>query len=581
MLASFYSRPIQAVGKTVLRRGRTWLIVGCLTLLLLPPATPAQQAAVASADPQATQAGLAILKRGGNAFDAAIAVSAALAVVEPQSSGIGGGGFWLLHRADGREIMIDGRERAPAAAKVDMYQDAQGNVIAERSLDGPLAAAIPGEPAALAHLARRYGRLPLKDSLAPAIRLANEGFIVYEPLIRMSLFRYRALGAYPAARSVFFPSGPLILGTRLRQPDLARTLMRLAEAGADGFYKGETARLLVDGVRQAGGNWSLADLTDYRIVEREPVVGRYRGYRVVSAAPPSAGGIGLIEALDILKGYELTALPPELRVHLIVEALRRVYRDRLEYLGDPDFVSIPQAQLLSLDYAAGLRASIRLDQALPSKYLPLRAGRATEGPDTTHFSIVDDQGNWVSATLSVNYPFGSGFMPPGTGVLLNDEMDDFSAKPGAANVYGLVGSAANAIAPNKRPLSSMTPTFIVGPDRMAVLGTPGGSRIVSMVLLAALDFMQGADAQAMVSRGRFHHQFLPDEVEYEPGALTEELLTALGTRGHALRSVGRRYGDMQVIVGDEGTQTLQAASDPRGMGSAVVWQRKPSGRADP
>jgi len=564
----------------IFQRGQRLLILWWLwsAFFILAPLAQAQQlhqAAVASADPQATQAGLEILKRGGNAFDAAVAVSAALAVVEPQSSGLGGGGFWLLHRAkDGREILIDGRERAPVAAKAAMYQDEQGNVIAERSLDGPLAAAIPGEPAALVHLAQHYGRRPLKESLAPAIRLANEGFIVREPLIRMSLFRYQTLLASPAARAVFFPSGPLVLGTRLRQPDLAKTLEHISREGFDGFYKGETARLLVDGVQKAGGNWTMTDLASYKIIEREPVVGHYKSYRIISAPPPSAGGIGLIEALNILKGFDLSTMPTELHMHLIIEALRRVYRDRLEYLGDPDFVSIPQARLLSLDYAAGLRASIRLDRAMPSKNLPIWAGGAHEGPDTTHFSIIDQEGNWVSATLSVNYPFGSGFMPPGTGVLLNDEMDDFSAKPGAANVYGLVGSAANAIAPNKRPLSSMTPTFIEGPGRMAVLGTPGGSRIVSMVLLAAIDFMEGADAQAMVSHGRYHHQFLPDEVEYEPGGLNEELLTALAAYGHSLRNTGRRYGDMQVIIKDRKTGALQAASDPRGIGSAVVWQQK-------
>lgn len=569
------------IGLYVFQRMRCRLIVGWwlwAAFFILAPYAQAQQlhqAAVASADPQATQAGLEILKRGGNAFDAAVAVSAALAVVEPQSSGLGGGGFWLLHRAsDGREILIDGRERAPAAASASMYQDAQGKVVAESSLNGPLSAAIPGEPAVLVHLAQYYGKRPLKESLAPAIRLAKEGFIIHEPLIRMSLFRYQTLSSSPAAKAVFFPSGPLILGTRLHQPDLAKTLEHIAQEGFGGFYKGETARLLVDGIQKAGGNWTLTDLASYRISEREPVVGHYKGYRIVSAPPPSAGGIGLIEALNILKGFDLSAMPIELRMHLIIEALRRIYRDRVEYLGDPDFVTIPQTRLLSLDYAAGLRASIRLDRAMPSKNLPIMAGSAHEGPDTTHFSIIDQDGNWVSATLSVNYPFGSGFMPPGTGVLLNDEMDDFSAKPGAANVYGLVGSAANAIAPNKRPLSSMTPTFIEGPKCMAVLGTPGGSRIVSMVLLAAIDFMEGADAQAMVSHGRYHHQFLPDEVEYEPGGLNEELLTTLAAHGHSLRNTGRRYGDMQVIVGDKKTGALQAASDPRGVGSAVVWQQK-------
>jgi len=546
------------------------LLVGvqlaCADATRQPPAE-----AVASAHPLATEAGQRVLDAGGNAFDAAVAVSAALAVVEPYSSGIGGGGFWLLHRAsDSRQVMIDGRERAPLAATRELYQDAAGDVVPGLSMDGALAAAVPGEPAALAYLAEAYGRLPLADSLAPAIRLAAQGFAADERYRRMATFRLAVLQRYAASADIFLHDDEVPSpGQLIRQPDLAATLQALAREGRDGFYAGEVAARLVRGVRAAGGNWTAKDLADYRVVEREPVSFDYQDLHIVSAPPPSSGGIALATMLHILQGYSLAGLDKATQVHLITEAMRRAYRDRAQYLGDPDFVDIPVQRLVDPDYAAGLRASIRLDRATPSASLP-GAGNVSEGTDTTHFSILDRDGNRVAATLSINYPFGSGFVVPGTGVLLNDEMDDFSAKPGVPNAYGLVGAEANAIAPGKRPLSSMTPTFVESDRGVAILGTPGGSRIITMVLLGILDLEQGHGPVSWVSRPRFHHQYLPDSIQYEPGALDDEVLAALRARGHALQPLTRDYGNMQAIFWDYAAGRVEAASDPRGIGRASV-----------
>ncbi len=545
------------------------LLVACAAIAG-PSANPPTQA-IASAHPLATQAGFEILDAGGNAFDAAVAVSAVLAVVEPYSSGIGGGGFWLLHRAsDGRQVMVDGRERAPLAAQRDMYLDEQGEVVTGLSMNGALAAGIPGEPAALAHLAEHYGRLPLAKTLAPAIRLAGAGFEVDDYYRRMAGFRLEVMQRYPSTATVFLRNGEVPPGGALiKQPELAATLKALAEKGRQGFYAGAVARKLVDGVREAGGIWTADDLQQYRVVEREPVSFRYRDLRIVSAAPPSSGGVALATMLHILEGWELSRLAEAERTHLIVEAMRRAYRDRAQYMGDPDFVAMPLQRLVDPVYAAGLRASIRTDRATPSAALPGSVG-SVSGTDTTHFSILDREGNRVAATLSVNYPFGSGLVVPGTGVLLNDEMDDFSAKPGVPNAYGLVGAEANAIEPGRRPLSSMTPTFVESEDGVAILGTPGGSRIITMLLLGILDLEDGNPPQSWVSLPRFHHQYLPDVIQYEPDAFSPATLGALKKKGHQLKPLQSRYGNMQAIYWDYKGNRVQAASDPRGVGQASV-----------
>jgi gamma-glutamyltranspeptidase/glutathione hydrolase len=541
--------------------------------VLIPrPAAVPHKAAIASAHPLASAAGREILDQGGNAFDAAVAVSAALAVVEGSSSGLGGGGFYLLQRADGAAVMLDAREAAPRAATRDMYLDAGGQPIADASTEGARAAGIPGEPAAFEHLARRYGRLPLKTSLAPAIRLARAGFPLYARLQAGIRAKRSLLLKSPAAARVYLTATGEVpaIGDVIKQPDLADTLEVLAARGARGFYGGPIARRLVDGVRAAGGIWSLEDLAGYRVIERKPLVGEYRGARIISAPPPSSGGVALLDALNILSGWNLSALDSATRKHLIIESMRRAFRDRAVYLGDPDFVNIPVSLLTSAAYAAGQRASIRADKAMPSDLLPgVEAPPA--GMNTTHFSILDADGNGVAATISVNLWLGSGYMVERTGVMLNDTMDDFSIKPDAPNAFGLVGGSANAIAPGKRPLSSMTPTFVQSRGGMLIVGSPGGSTIISMVLLATLNYVDGISAADIVKYPRYHQQYLPDEVDYEADAFTPAEIQALEGKGQVLKEGRRRWGNMEAVIWDFGSGTVQAASDPRGEGEGLVY----------
>ena len=528
-------------------------------------------AAIASAHPLATEAGHEILAAGGNAFDAAVAVAAALAVVEPNGSGLGGGGFFLLHRtSEGADTLIDARETAPAAATRDMFLDAQGKPIPKLSTESALAAAIPGEPAGMAMLAEKYGRLPLKKSLQPAIRFAREGFPVNARLQERITGKLEIFKQARETRRIFLKDSQVPpLGYVIKQPDLARTLELLANQGSDGYYEGAFARRLAAGVRKLGGIWTEKDLAGYRVVERKPVVGSYRGARIVSAPPPSSGGIALIDALNILEPYNLPALEPTARKHLIVEALRRAYRDRAIYLGDPDFVEVPVERLTSKFYADGQRTSLRLDRATPSEMLPSDAIAANQGPNTTHFSVMDRDGNRVAATLTINLWFGSGIVVPGTGILLNNEMDDFSMKPGVPNAFQLIGAEANAIEPGKRPLSSMTPTFVESPHGMLIAGSPDGSLIISMVVLATLDFMEGKSALDILKSPRIHHQYFPDVIRYEPTALSEAERAALTALGHKLEG-DEPWGNMQVITWDYGSGEVEAGSDSRGVGVAVI-----------
>jgi gamma-glutamyltranspeptidase/glutathione hydrolase len=555
-------------------------LVGLLvvSLLCVAPAHAVTRAkpstaAIASAHPLATAAGQEVLDAGGNAFDAAVAVSAALAVVEPYASGLGGGAFWLLHVARGnRDVFVDAREVAPGAARPDMYLDAAGKAVPGLTLDGPLAAGIPGEAAGLAHIAARYGRLPLSRSLAPAIRLAEDGVPAHTRMMLGLRFRRSAAEKSPPFMAVFYPGGTIpAAGELIRQPDLAATLRRLAARGFDGFYRGATAEQLVAGVRAGGGIWSREDLAGYRVIEREPVRGAYRDATIISAPLPSAGGIGLVDMLNILAGFDLGKMDDATRKHVMIEAMRRVYRDRGIYLGDPAFSTPPVEQLLHPFYAAGQRASIRPDRATPSDVLPAVLPDGSEGSQTTHFSILDRQGNRVGGTLSINTWYGSAFMAPGTGVVLNNEMDDFTVQDGVANWFELVGSQANAIAPGKRMLSSMSPTFLESGRGVAIVGTPGGSRIITMVLLAALEWLDGADARAMVSLKRFHHQFYPDSVAYEDGAFTPDEIKGLEERGHKLDRNQRAFGNMNVVTWDYATGAVEAATDPRGTVEGQVY----------
>jgi gamma-glutamyltranspeptidase/glutathione hydrolase len=530
------------------------------------------RAAIASAHTLATAAGFETLDMGGNAFDAAVAVASTLSVVEPQSSGIGGGGLFLLRRAsDGKEIMLDARETAPAGVDPKDYLDANGQPDRDHALNGPLSAAIPGEPAGLVWLARHYGWLPLAKSLAPAIRIAREGFQP-DPRCLQGIAREQAiLARYPGSAALYFVDGQAPKqGWTFRSPDLAGVFEAIARDGNAGFYDGQVAKMLVEGVRAAGGRWTREDLARYQAKERTPLAFDYRGWHIVTAPPPSSGGIALAEMMNMLSGYDLGKLDKVHRIHLIVESMRRAYRDRAEYLGDPDFVKMPIAELTSPLYAAGLRASIHPDKATPSDMLPGYMA-PPESTHTSHFSIIDKDGNLVSGTQTVNTTFGSKFVVGGTGFVLNNEMDDFALVAGKPNAYGLVGNDNNAPKPGSRPLSSMTPSFVVGKDTIGVIGTPGGSRIITMVLEGILAFIDGDSPEKLVANPRFHHQYLPDVVSAEKGAFTSDEVKALEAMGHKVSESERRWGFMNAVSWNRKTGEMHAGSDPRGdSGSGVV-----------
>ena len=541
-------------------------------------ASSSAQFAIATAHPLATQAGIKILQQGGNAFDAAVAVTAALAVVEPYASGLGGGGFWLLHLAkEDHDVMIDGREVAPLAATRDLYIGSDGN-ITQQSIIGALAAGIPGTPAALVHIAENYGHLPLTKTLQPAIDLAQNGFAVSEFYIKRANAVLERMKKFPHTAEIFLQQGEAPkAGFILRQTELSEVLTKISQQGNEGFYHGEVAESLVHAVQKAGGIWQLEDLLNYEIVERQPITGRYKDLHIVSATLPSSGGIVMLQVLNMLANYDLQIMDDAQRKHHVIEAMRRAYHDRAQYLGDQDFVDVPVEDLLSAEHAAQRMSDFSAQHATQSK--DLVKANSTENDvleldersqNTTHFSILDQHGNRVAATLSINYFFGSGFVAEGTGVLLNNEMDDFVTQPGHANLWGLVGNEANAIEPGKRMLSSMSPTFLSDGKRMAILGTPGGSRIITMVLLSSLAFMQGATAEQMVSLPRYHHQFLPDVVQYEPDAFSKETILKLNTKGHMLKQLQISYGNMQVVLQDLNSKKITAASDPRGIGVAHI-----------
>lgn len=546
-------------------------------------------AAIASGHSLATQAGMEILGKGGNAFDAAVAVSSTLAVVEPISSGLGGGGFFLLHDAKtGKDVMLDARETSPESATPEQFLDKNGNLDRDRSVNGPWSAGIPGLPAALVKLAREHGKLPLSDSLAPAIRVATDGFPVYARMARGYATRREVMDRYPGTREVYLRNGkPIAEGDIFKQPELAHTLQLLATNGFDGFYRGETGRKLLAGVKQAGGRWTAEELAGYTVKTREPIVFNYRGWKITTASPPSSGGIALASMLQILEPWDLNKMDQAHSTHLVVEAMRRAYRDRTFFLGDPDFVDIPQKVLTSRDYAQGLRATIHPEKATPSDLL---SGNPTplEDDETTHFSIIDSEGNRVGGTQTVNLLYGSGLIPAGTGVLLNNEMDDFALKPGTPNAFGVMGYAANAPAKGKRMLSSMTPTFMENDDKVVVIGTPGGSRIITMVLLGILGYDAGLDAQQVAALPRYHHQWLPDEISAETGAFSPEVAKQLQAMGHKVelpgdaaeggRGSSHVWGNLQTVEWDRRSNVLSGGSDPRNpVGSAEV---RKSGKAD-
>ena len=554
-----------------------------LLVVALAPAMAAQRdiansathppgAAIASGHALATDAGLATIRAGGNAFDAAVTVSSVLSVVEPISSGLGGGGFFLLHDGKtGRDVFLDAREIAPEAATPEAYLDKDGNLDPDKSENGPWSAGIPGLPAALVELAGKYGRLPLKATLAPAIALAHDGFPVYARLEKGYASRRTVMERYPGTRAVFLADGdPPRVGETLKQPDLARTLELLADQGFDGFYRGDVARKLLSSVADEGGKWTAAELAGYRVREREPIRFRYRDWDITTAPPSSSGGVALAEILQVASGWDLSKLDRAHRVHVLVEAMRRAYRDRTIYLGDPDFVKMPLARLTSADYAAGLRATIHPDRATPSALLPGQPA-PLEDEETTHFSIIDAEGNIVSATQTVNLLYGSGLGAPGTGVILNDEMDDFALKPGTPNAFGVMGYEANAPKPGKRMLSSMTPTIMASPGKVAALGAPGGSRIITEVLLGILGYDDGLTAQQVAAKPRFHHQWLPDVISAEPDAFDADTVATLQAMGHTVNAGEGRWGNLQTVAWDRLANTLSGGTDPRNpVGKAAV-----------
>ena len=540
------------------------LLVCCDAMADGPGAT-----AIASSSPLASRAGAEIIKQGGNAFDAAAAMTAVLAVVEPYASGFGGGGLWLIHRAsDGKDVLVDGCEKAPLLAHRHLYLDSKGRQKSDVAVNGPLAAAVPGIPAGIAHLASVYGRLPLSKSLQPAIEYAEKGFIVDDTYRASAGLRKAVLSKYSASAGIFLDHGEIPApGYRLKQKDLALIIKTLSRLGHAGFYRGEVAASLVNDVNKHGGDWSLADLANYQIRERPPVVFTYHNMSVVSASPPSAGGIVLGQAMKILEHFNIKAMDRVSRMHYIIEAMRRGYRDYAVYLGDPDFVDVPVERLLNPDYLDGLAVTLDPGKATPSMVLGDTPGPDQAGLQTTHFSIIDAEGNRVAGTLSISSLFGSAFVAEGTGVLLNNAINDFAIAPDT----GPAGSGkANSMQPGKRPLTSMTPTFLETKKRLVVLGTPGGNRIISMILLAALDFSEGEPLQTWMGLPRYHQQYLPDVVEFEHNGLSFKTQRRLHDMGYTMRETPKTFGDMQAVMWDRQTNRVYAASDPRGHGESLV-----------
>jgi gamma-glutamyltranspeptidase / glutathione hydrolase len=555
----------------------------------------AEHAMVASIHPDASKAGVEVMQAGGNAIDAAVATGFALAVVHPSAGNLGGGGFMLVRMADGSEHFLDFREKAPAKATRDMYLDAQGNVIPDASIIGYRSAGVPGSVAGLAYAQKHWGKLRLQRVMQPALRLAREGFtLTYED---SESFKDEHLAQFPESRRIFQRNGNFYKqGDVFRQPDLAKTLERIA-ANPDEFYRGTLAREIAAAMQKGSGLITAEDLANYEVKERQPVHGFYRGYEIISAPPPSSGGIALIEILNVLEGYDLRKYGDRSAesVHLISEAFRRVFFDRAEFLGDPDFARIPVAQLIDKRYAAAWRAGLNPDKATASTDLKRPANfseletyaalhplnpAAREPENTTHYSIVDPQGNAVAVTTTLNDSFGSRVTLNGLGFLINDEMDDFASKPGTPNIYGLIQGPANSIQPNKRPLSAMTPTIVLRPISegtpandparrlFLVLGSPGGPRIITTVaniLIGVIDFSM--DIQKAVNAPRFHHQWLPDAIRVEKG-FSPDTISLLEKMGH---KVDRQafWSDGECIMIDPKTGERLGASDGRNNGKAL------------
>jgi gamma-glutamyltranspeptidase/glutathione hydrolase len=545
-----------------------------------PPAT-GRNGMVVTTDALASQVGVDIMKAGGNAVDAAVAVQFALAVVNPEAGNIGGGGFMVVRLADGQAAALDFREKAPLTASRDMYLDENGN-LTDKSLVGALAAGVPGSVMGMWVAHERFGTLPWKELLAPAIRLAR-GFAVHERFLNsLDPEMVHALSAFPASASQFLPRNgqPPQVGDTLRQPDLAATLERIQSEGPDGFYAGKTADLIVAEMERSGGIITREDLAQYTAEWRDPIWFSYRGHDVVSMPPSSSGGPTMAEMANILEGFDLSSMPwhGARMVHLYVEAWKRAYADRNAYLADPDFVKMPLDRMTSMEYADKRRATIQPDRATPSSQVEPGLGEpgtggSEEGMTTTHYSIVDGEGNAVAVTTTLNSWYGCKVTVTGAGFVLNNEMDDFAAKPGTPNQYGLVQGEANAIEPGKRMLSAMTPTIVLGPGgqlRM-VTGTPGGSTIITTVFQTISNVLDyGMDVVAAVDAPRVHHQHLPDQIFYEKGGLDPAVVAELRQMGYTVTERSGVSGDVQaILVAEDGT--LTGWSDPRRGGKAIGY----------
>jgi gamma-glutamyltranspeptidase/glutathione hydrolase len=524
-----------------------------------PAPVEAEHGMVVTAEKLASQVGADVLKKGGNAFDAAVAVGYALAVVWPEAGNIGGGGFMTLRTKDGQTNFIDFRERAPKAASATLYLDAQGNVVKGASTDGYLAVGVPGTVAGLELVREKYGTMSRADLLEPAIRLARDGFALSQGDAASFKAEAEKLRKDPTAAALFLAPGgqPRKTGDLLKQHDLAASLSSIAQAGPDAFYKGSIADAIVKASQDKGGILTKADFEGYKVREFKPVSCNYRGYEIVSAPPPSSGGVVVCEILNVLEGYPLAKFGPGSAetVHVMVEAMRAAYADRNASLGDPDFIKNPVDHLIDKKYAAEIRARIKSGKAGVSK-IPASL-KAPEPKHTTHFSIIDDAGNMVAVTYTLNDNFGTGIVAPGTGILLNNEMDDFTSKPGVPNLYGLVQGEANAIAPGKTPLSSMSPTVVTKDGKpFMVIGSPAGSRIPTIVLEAIVNVVDfGMTIQEAIDTPRIHHQWLPDEILTEPYALSPDTLRILGKMGYKV------HGDPDWPVWGYGAGILVGGKD--------------------
>jgi gamma-glutamyltranspeptidase/glutathione hydrolase len=571
-----------------------WFLVGVTVGALAAPTervapVRAPHAMVASGHELASKAGVEVMRQGGNAVDAAVATGFALAVVLPEAGNLGGGGFMLLRLADGRAHFLDFREKAPAAASRDMYLDAKGNLVPDSSVVGYRAIAVPGSVAGLVYAEKKFGKLTLAQVITPAIRLARQGFALSRRDARQ--LRNQSLATFPETHRIFQRDGRYYQpGDTFKQPELARTLERIA-ADHDSFYHGAMAQELAASIQKGGGLVTAKDLADYEVKEREPVHGTYRGYEIIGAPPPSSGGIALIEVLNILEGYDLAKLGNGSveSVHLMAEAFRRAFFDRAELLGDPDFTGIPVATLMDKHYAAAWRESLDPRRASHSADLrrPVqvfdkldRVATVAEPDHTTHYSVIDSAGNAVAVTTTLNDLFGSRVTAQGLGFLLNDEMDDFTSKPGIPNMFGLVQGEANAIAPGKRPLSAMSPTIMVKDGRLfLVLGSRGGPRIITAVAEVLVDVIDyGMNIQQAVQAPRFHHQWIPDVLRVEKDGFSAAIGNRLAAMGHKIEEGyaergewHRQWGDVECVGIDSTSGDRLGASDSRAGGEAVGY----------